>query len=228
MQTRLSAQGSALPTVMSLGVSALNFGSVEAGGRAVRSVSLTNESQVPARYEFVTDPLGVFSFGDAVRGEVPPLFTVNVTVAFSPGAPCHHWKRVTCLVRNGDPLPLDLLGTSFNERLRPPPLSTAHLEEYLDRVASGGSALLLEGAESRPASRWSAVSGAASEGMRPLLPPWDAFFLGHDPSQPLQVRAADIALCSSSLITTTLCVWLRFTLAVMAVYLHASLYGLFM
>jgi len=208
------AQGSALGTVVTASTNAVNFGSVEVGQQAVRSLSLTNESNVPARYEFLSDELGVFSFtGGAVRGVLPPLFTVNLNMVFCPGCPSHHWKRVTCLVGNGDPLYVDLIGTAFSDKLRPPPLSAKHVHEYLQRAMEGGNPLCLEqgGASPSPSRAQSRAqsrvqSAVPSEMFRaannrpatPVRSTWDQLFLGYDPFAPLIADSlvVDFGACS--------------------------------
>uniref|UniRef100_A0A061RHJ4 Flagellar associated protein n=1 Tax=Tetraselmis sp. GSL018 TaxID=582737 RepID=A0A061RHJ4_9CHLO len=141
-KVRLSAQGTALGTVVTASAPCIDFGSVEVGGTATRSLSLTNESGVEARYEFLCDPDGVFAFREgAVRGVIPAAFTRSLTVEFRPASPSHHWKRAACLVGNGSPLQIDLLGTGFTEKLRPPHLAPSRIEEYLARVDAGGNPL---------------------------------------------------------------------------------------
>ena len=208
------AQGSALGTVVTASTNAVNFGSVEAGQQVARSLSLTNESDIPARYEFLSDELGVFSFtSGAVRGVLPPLFTINLNLTFSPSAPSHHWKRVTCLISNGDPLYVDLIGTAFTEKLRPPPLTASHVHEYLHRAMAGGNPLRLEqgGASPNPSRAQSRAqsrvqSAAPSEMFRaasdrpatPARSSWDQLFLGYDPFVPMAVdsQVVDFGACS--------------------------------
>lgn len=212
----LTAQGTAMATVVTPSANIINFGSIESGTQALRSMSLTNESDTPARYEFVNDALGVFSFGDAVRGVIPSLFTISVTIGFNPTAPSHHWKRVTLLVKNGEPLYVDLVGTAYSEKLRPPPLSNAHVEDYMRRVQEGGNPVRLEGtAPDSPSAKASQAqsraqsavpSMAPSEMLRAAVarPPseglssWEQHFLGHDVSQPLAVdsQTVEFPACS--------------------------------
>lgn len=53
-------------------------------------------------------------------------------------APKNHWRRVVCLLKDADPLSVDLLATSYDDKARPPPLSHRHITNYLTRVTSGG------------------------------------------------------------------------------------------
>ncbi len=46
-----------------------------------------------------------------------------------------------CLIKDADPIGLDLLGTGFTEKARPPPFDHRHVVKYLARVALGGAAV---------------------------------------------------------------------------------------
>lgn len=45
---------------------------------------------------------------------------------------------MVCLLKDADPLSVDLLATSYDDKARPPPLSHRHVTSYLSRVTAGG------------------------------------------------------------------------------------------
>ena len=53
------------------------------------------------------------------RGTLPPRSSTFVTVHFCAELPINYYRRVFVLVQNGAPLPLDLLGSGFDEVKRP-------------------------------------------------------------------------------------------------------------
>ena len=56
------------------------------------------------------EPGGVFKIG-AVRGEVPALLDKPIAFTFAPEFPGNFYRRTFCLVRDGEPLFVDLVGT---------------------------------------------------------------------------------------------------------------------
>jgi hypothetical protein len=43
------------------------------------------------------------------------------------------------VLQDADPLTLDLLATCYDEKSRPPPFATRHINTYISRVTSGGA-----------------------------------------------------------------------------------------
>jgi hypothetical protein len=64
----------------------------------------------------------------------------NDTLCRSPN-PANYWRRVSCLIKDSDPLGLDLLATTYSDKARPPPFEHRHVARYLGRVGQGGAAI---------------------------------------------------------------------------------------
>ena len=86
----------------------------------------------------LSPPQDVFGFSKP-GGVIGPQTTSHVTLTFRSPRPANFWKRVACLIKDADPLSLDLLATSYDEKNRPPPLTLKHVNTYMARVGSGGS-----------------------------------------------------------------------------------------
>jgi hypothetical protein len=56
------------------------------------------------------EPGGVFKLG-SVGGEVPAQLDKPVGFTFAPEFPGNYYRRAFCLVRDGEPLYVDLIGT---------------------------------------------------------------------------------------------------------------------
>ncbi|KAK9812626.1 hypothetical protein WJX72_000839 [[Myrmecia] bisecta] len=128
----LTLSGNALAPAITLSTPSINFGSMESGKALSRVLYIENKSDIPVYFQLVADAAGVFTF-DRVRGSVPPLTSVHVTIAFTPREASNYWKRVTCLIKDGEPLLVDLIGCCFSEKTHPPPLSQRHINDYLTK-----------------------------------------------------------------------------------------------
>ncbi|KAI8476927.1 MAG: hypothetical protein J3K34DRAFT_516186 [Monoraphidium minutum] len=162
----LQARGAAEGPWLALSARALDFGSVPVGAAPSKVVYIKNASEVAAAYEFRDDGGGVFLLGQP-RGVVPPRSVGHTRVAFAPGAPANYWRRLVCIVKDAEPISLDVLGTAFDDKSRPPPLTYAHVCAYLARTAAGGGPLPPDSAggadtEGGGLGAWAAEAAAAA------------------------------------------------------------------
>ncbi|XP_075037134.1 cilia- and flagella-associated protein 65 [Mixophyes fleayi] len=136
-KTVLKVSGTCKGPRVSLQTSLLNFGVMNLGEKVLRTLEMTNSSDVPALYQFDIDTSeSVFSF-DCPYGTLGPWETQNVKVIFSPIHPIPHYRRVTCLIHHQDPLLLDLIGTCHSDMVKPVTLLPKHLSVYRTNMARG-------------------------------------------------------------------------------------------
>ncbi|KAG1664126.1 hypothetical protein FOA52_011949 [Chlamydomonas sp. UWO 241] len=154
----LNLRGAAAGPAVSLSSSAFNFGNVPVGQAPSRVLYMRNDSDVPAVYDWQLDAEDEFAVR-APRGVIVPHSTGHVTVTFRSGAPANFWTRAVCLIKDADPLALDLLATSYSEKARPPPLSSRHVAGYMERLACGGQPVEVD-----PAAMSQAPTSVHSEG----------------------------------------------------------------
>ncbi|MEW5306910.1 MAG: hypothetical protein WDW36_009343 [Sanguina aurantia] len=133
----LVLRGEASAPHVSFSTRAFNFGNVPSGTMTSRVLYIQNRSEVPVPYDFLLEDGDTFSISRP-RGVLPAASTAHVTVIFRSTAPKNHWRRVVCLLKDADPLSVDLLATSYDDKARPPPLSHRHVSSYLSRVMAGG------------------------------------------------------------------------------------------
>ncbi|KAJ7345981.1 hypothetical protein JRQ81_001931 [Phrynocephalus forsythii] len=113
------------------------FSCINLGEYLVQPLEITNNSDVPAFYQFDIDcKQSVFSI-DRPCGILDGRSTVTLKVTFQPSHPiiCH--RRVACLVHHQDPLFLDLVGTCHTETTSPVILTLKHLARYRTHMARG-------------------------------------------------------------------------------------------
>eukprot|EP00898_Chlorokybus_atmophyticus_P007757 jgi/Chlat1/7983/Chrsp7S07773 len=113
----MRCSGSALGPSIRFGGESITFGDVKRGDVASRVLHLYNSFHVPAVFQFAADPCGTFGFS-RTAGVVPP-------------------RRVTCLVKDGAPVAVDLVGTCWDDRRRPPSLAQRHVEAQRQRQSQG-------------------------------------------------------------------------------------------
>ncbi|XP_028847047.1 cilia- and flagella-associated protein 65 isoform X2 [Denticeps clupeoides] len=127
----LKLTGSGCGPAVSLGASVVDFGRVDEGQGAERSVRLTNSGTAEAHYQFDvgTDGHSVFVL-DRPCGTVPAHGSTALRLHFRPRHPVTHHRRVACVLLHQDPLFLDLIGTCHSEHLKPAALAPRHLRVY--------------------------------------------------------------------------------------------------
>jgi hypothetical protein len=77
----------------------IDFGDVEEGNAAVRSITLENASPVTAYYQFMIELNASFKF-DHPCGSISPRSSVTLNIRFVPKEPMNYFRRVACVVEN--------------------------------------------------------------------------------------------------------------------------------
>ncbi|XP_026521138.1 cilia- and flagella-associated protein 65 [Notechis scutatus] len=100
-------------------------------------LDITNNSDIPAYYQFDIDcTQSVFSI-DHPCGVLNGMSTITLKVTFQPTHPIICYRRVACLVHHQDPLFLDLVGTCHTETTSPIPLKMKDMSRYKTHMARG-------------------------------------------------------------------------------------------
>eukprot|EP01062_Namystynia_karyoxenos_P073400 TRINITY_DN70202_c0_g1_i1.p1 TRINITY_DN70202_c0_g1~~TRINITY_DN70202_c0_g1_i1.p1 ORF type:complete len:1936 (+),score=587.35 TRINITY_DN70202_c0_g1_i1:77-5884(+) len=132
--------GIALGPDVSLSSSVLHFGDVHIDHLPgpQKAVLLTNRSECAATFQVMQTQPGCAFVLEPRLGIIGPRKTATLTVSFNPHDPINYCRRVFVLVGGSTtPLPLDLLGTGWHERARPPPFTHAHFVQLLARARFG-------------------------------------------------------------------------------------------
>ncbi|RKP21000.1 hypothetical protein ROZALSC1DRAFT_27569, partial [Rozella allomycis CSF55] len=114
----------------------IQFGDVELGTSISKILVFSNLSKINLTYQFYNDTGSVFSI-DKSQGNIPPETSLSIVFKFSPNNPIHYYKRVYCLVENQEPSVIEILGTCYSEKQRPPSMLPDHLAAYKHRVDAG-------------------------------------------------------------------------------------------
>ena len=189
----LKVQGSAVGPAVSLSAESLSFGSVQAKSSSSRVLCIQNQSDVPVTYQFNAEPQGVFSFDEACD-TVAPHSQRYVTITFRPKDAASYWKRLVCVVNNRAPLFVDLMGTSFNDKRRPPRLTQKHVNTYLSSAGTCGGHVRVEDIE----EAFPSVSSLERPLPLPEQEVWRTFYEGQDPTGSVTVddENIDFGACS--------------------------------
>ncbi|XP_028296374.1 cilia- and flagella-associated protein 65 isoform X2 [Gouania willdenowi] len=108
--------------------SVVDFGCVQEGESAVRTLELVNCSAAVAVYQWDLDCTGNSVFRMQSAGEsVLPHSSITLQVVYGPSQPGAHHRRVACLLLHGEPVFVDLLGTCHSELQQPVILKPEHL-----------------------------------------------------------------------------------------------------
>ncbi|XP_075140702.1 cilia- and flagella-associated protein 65 [Leptodactylus fuscus] len=136
-RTVLKVSGTCKGPCLSLQTSLVNFGLLQMGEKVLRTLEITNTSDVPAVYQFDIDSTeSVFSF-DLLSGNLGPRETQSIKITFFPRHPIPHYRRVACLIHHQDPLFVDLIGTCHSDMDKPAIVLPKHLSIYRTNMARG-------------------------------------------------------------------------------------------
>ena len=145
----LQCSGSAVGATVALSCTSVNFGAVAVGDKSSRMVHVENAGDLPVGWQLVADA-GVFTF-DRTQGTCAPAGAAHVSVTFTPKEPAACHKRVACVVKDAcAPLLLDLCGTGYDDKRRPPDLKQTHVDTMYARVAAGLPPMPAEGEAPAP------------------------------------------------------------------------------
>ncbi|XP_073401523.1 cilia- and flagella-associated protein 65 isoform X2 [Dendrobates tinctorius] len=136
-RTVLKVSGTCKGPFVSLQTSLVNFGLLQLGEKATRTLEITNSSEVPAVYQFDIDSSeSVFSF-DPPYGNLSAKETRSIKIIFCPVHPIPHYRRVACLIHHQDPLFVDVIGTCHSDIDKPAIVLPKHLSIYRTNMARG-------------------------------------------------------------------------------------------
>ena len=180
----------------------MNFGDVFAGQECTKALRISNGSTLPANFQILAEQHGVFEF-QRVEGIIPEEMYpgkagyIDMVVTFKPTVPCNYYKRVYVLLKNQQPVFIDLLGTCYDLKLRPAPFSQRHIDAYRAREASGRGCLAPEALEELDITDNLALE-ATQEVELSEDDLWDEIFRQYDdPSRPVTVDTyVDFGSCS--------------------------------
>lgn len=166
----------------------------------MQEVVLRSDCKAAVAFTFNTEARGEFSVAPR-SGILKPGLPVAVSVSFCPRSECNSWKRMSVLLAGADPQCIDLIGTGYSDRGRPPPLAHQHVRTFLARLAAGGSIIPAAQLEdgNLPATPLMRHEGA----LQPTVQGrhgWDALFDGQDVTDALQVEpcALDFGPCAAN------------------------------
>ncbi|KAK2956099.1 putative Cilia- and flagella-associated protein 65 [Blattamonas nauphoetae] len=128
----------------------LNFGSLEIGTTTSQTFLITNMTDAQAEFQILADETGFFNI-NCVQAILPACSAANnfktITVTFHPLVCMNYHKRLIILVKDQNPLSIELLGTGFTEQSHPAPFYTRYLVEYTQRVQNTPNMSELEALE---------------------------------------------------------------------------------
>ncbi|XP_037999088.1 cilia- and flagella-associated protein 65 isoform X2 [Motacilla alba alba] len=136
LKTVLKVVGSCKGPSVSL-QSSVDFDWVNLGESLMRTLKISNASDVPAYYQFDIDCKGsVFSL-DRPCGVLEGATTLRLKVVFRPAHPMNYHRRVACLVHYQEPLYVDFFGTCHSDTAKPATLQKRHLSWYRTNMVRG-------------------------------------------------------------------------------------------
>ena len=101
-------------------------------------VAVTNPTAYPAAFQILNMERGGVFRCTPCHGVIKPGKTVNVKILFEPTYPMNYYRRVYLLSGGSvEPQWLDLMGTAFADRQRPPPLAFKHVAQMRAREKVG-------------------------------------------------------------------------------------------
>lgn len=140
-RTVLKVSGTCKGPSVSLQTSLVNFGLLQSGEKILRTLEITNSSEVSAAFQFDIDSTeSVFSFS-VTCGTLGPKETRRLKITFSPLHPIPHYRRVACLIHHQEPLFVDLIGTCHSDMEKPAIVLPKHLSTYRTNLRRGLSVL---------------------------------------------------------------------------------------
>ncbi|KAG9470536.1 hypothetical protein GDO78_017428 [Eleutherodactylus coqui] len=133
----LKVSGTCKGPCVSLQMSLVNFGLLQLGEKVLRTLEVTNTSDVSAVYQFDIDSTeSVFSF-DLLYGKLGPKESQSIKITFAPVHRMPYYRRVACLIHHQDPQFVDLIGTCHSDMDKPAILLPQHLSTYRTNTARG-------------------------------------------------------------------------------------------
>jgi propanediol dehydratase small subunit len=132
--TKLTCHGNVEWSAVRLSASEVTFEDTAVGLRSSQQVQIHNDSPTKVKFDFrLGDRSGTFQIAPC-NGVLPPNCVRSVTISFLPLHPINYFKCTYCVFDKQAPVSLDLIGTSFNEQMRPAPLASKHIAMHRWRV----------------------------------------------------------------------------------------------
>ncbi|NWH37950.1 CFA65 protein, partial [Chloropsis hardwickii] len=136
-ETVLKVTGSCKGPSVSLHQYSVDFDWINLGESLMRTLKISNTSDVPAYYQFDIDCKGsVFSL-DRPCGVLEGTTTLTLKVIFRPTHPMNYHRRVVCLVHHQEPMYVDFFGTCHSDTDKPTTLQKRHLSWYRTNMVRG-------------------------------------------------------------------------------------------
>ncbi|NXP58478.1 CFA65 protein, partial [Chloropsis cyanopogon] len=136
-ETVLKVTGSCKGPSVSLHQYSVDFDWINLGESLMRTLKISNTSDVPAYYQFDIDCKGsVFSL-DRPCGVLEGTTTLTLKVIFRPAHPMNYHRRVVCLVHHQEPMYVDFFGTCHSDTDKPTTLQKRHLSWYRTNMVRG-------------------------------------------------------------------------------------------
>jgi hypothetical protein len=132
----ISCYGVGIGYDVHLSAKSMNFGEVSLGNSLNRLVNVVNNSDLEASFQFLVDQKNLFSFSIS-EGVVPARSSVRVIITYTPLDTINYYERVFCLIRNHKLLYMDLIGTCYDDNIKPLPLMQRHVEVFRYKVIMG-------------------------------------------------------------------------------------------
>ncbi|NXV75496.1 CFA65 protein, partial [Atlantisia rogersi] len=137
LKTVLKVVGSCKGPLVSLHQYSVDFDWIKLGERLMKTLKISNISDVPAYYQFDIDGRGsVFSL-DRPSGVLEGTTTLALKVTFQPTHPISYHRRVVCLVHHQEPMYVDFFGTCHSDVDKPAILQARHLSQYRTNMVRG-------------------------------------------------------------------------------------------
>ncbi|NXR74777.1 CFA65 protein, partial [Pycnonotus jocosus] len=137
IETVLKVVGSCKGPSVSLHQYSVDFDWIKLGESSMRTLKISNTSDVPAYYQFDIDCKGsVFSL-DPPCGVLGGTTTLTLKVIFRPTHPMNYHRRVVCLVHHQEPMYVDFFGTCHSDTAKPTILQERHLSWYRTNMVRG-------------------------------------------------------------------------------------------
>ncbi|NXN30725.1 CFA65 protein, partial [Nycticryphes semicollaris] len=137
LQTVLKVVGLCKGPLVSLHQYSMDFDWINLGESLMKTLKISNISDVPAYYQFDIDGRGsVFSL-DHPCGVLEGTTTLALKVTFRPTQPIIYHRRVVCLVHHQEPMYVDFFGTCHSDTAKPAILQSKHLSCYRTNMVRG-------------------------------------------------------------------------------------------
>jgi cilia- and flagella-associated protein 65 len=122
-----------------------DFGDVEIGQSATKTLYLRNDSDEDVTYDIQSESQGIFRIMSAKRGKIGAMSSTTIQLVFDPKHAMNYYRRIFVLLSSNHPFFYDCFGTAYIrgdlvkglEEHRPAPLKYEHIQAYRNRLVQG-------------------------------------------------------------------------------------------